>query len=40
MRRDTRVTWTLAVCTALALFGDATMYAVLPSQYDTLSSPP
>lgn len=36
MRRDTRVTWTLAVCTALALFGDATMYAVLPSQYDAL----
>ncbi|NLD73330.1 MAG: MFS transporter [Chloroflexi bacterium] len=36
MRRDTRVTWTLAACTALALFGDATMYAVLPSQYATL----
>ena len=36
MRRDTRVTWTLAVCTALALFGDATMYAVLPSQYGAL----
>lgn len=33
MRRDLRVTWTLAVCTALALFGDATMYAALPSQY-------
>ncbi len=36
MRRDARVTWTLSVCTGLALFGDATMYAVLPSQYASL----
>ncbi len=33
MSRDTRVAWTLAACTALALFGDSTLYAVLPSQY-------
>jgi len=33
MSRELRVTWTLAISTALALFGDATMYAVLPSQY-------
>jgi len=33
MKQDARVTWTLSACTALALFGDATMYAVLPSQY-------
>ena len=35
-RRPSRVVWTLAVCTALALFGDATMYAVLPSQYSVV----
>ena len=29
----TRVVWTLTICTALALLGDTTMYAVLPSQY-------
>lgn len=29
----TRVVWTLSICTALALLGDGTMYAVLPSQY-------
>jgi len=33
MHRDTRVAWTLAACTALALFGDSTLYAVLPSQH-------
>ena len=33
MHRDTRVALTLAGCTALALFGDATLYAVLPSQH-------
>ena len=33
MHRDTRVAWILAGCTALALFGDATLYAVLPSQH-------
>jgi len=37
MKRDSRVTWTLSACTALALFGDATMYAVLPSEYAALS---
>ncbi len=28
-----RVVWTLTICTALALLGDATVYAVLPSRY-------
>ena len=28
-----RVVWTLTACTSLSLLGDATMYAVLPSQY-------
>lgn len=28
-----RVTWTLSICTAFSLVGDATLYAVLPSQY-------
>ncbi|MFO7917552.1 MAG: MFS transporter [Anaerolineae bacterium] len=28
-----RVVWTLTVCTALALMGDATLYTVLPSHY-------
>ncbi|MEA3407437.1 MAG: MFS transporter, partial [Chloroflexota bacterium] len=28
-----RVVWTLTLCTALSLVGDATLYAVLPSQY-------
>lgn len=31
-----RVVWTATICTALALFGDATMYAVLPSQYQAV----
>jgi len=31
-----RVTWTLTIATALSLFGDATMYAVLPSHYAVL----
>ena len=31
-----RVVWTATLCTALALFGDATMYAVLPSQYQAV----
>ncbi len=33
MKRADRVTWTLTACTALALFGDATLYAVLPSEH-------
>ena len=28
-----RVVWTLTLCTSLSLLGDATLYAVLPSQY-------
>jgi MFS family permease len=28
-----RIVWTLTICTALALLGDSTFYAVLPSQY-------
>ena len=32
-RHAERVVWTLTVCTALSLVGDATLYAVLPSQY-------
>ena len=31
-----RVVWTLTVCTALSLLGDATMYAVLPSQHQAI----
>ena len=31
--RALRVVWTLSVCTALSLLGDATLYTVLPSQY-------
>ena len=31
-----RVVWILTISTALALFGDTTMYAVLPSQYSVL----
>jgi MFS transporter, DHA1 family, multidrug resistance protein len=34
MEHDTRVAWILAGCTALALFGDSTLYAVLPSQHE------
>ncbi|MCD6518511.1 MAG: MFS transporter [Anaerolineae bacterium] len=30
---STRIVWTLVLCTSLALLGDATLYAVLPSQY-------
>jgi len=33
MEHDTRTGWILAGCTALALFGDSTLYAVLPSQH-------
>jgi MFS family permease len=36
MRLSVRVAWTLTVCTALALLGDATLYAVLPATYDTV----
>ncbi|NPV08198.1 MAG: MFS transporter [Anaerolineae bacterium] len=32
-----RIVWTLALCTSLALFGDATLYAVLPAQYGLLA---
>ena len=32
----TRVVWTLSICTALALLGDTTTYAVLPSHYPML----
>jgi len=31
-----RIVWTLTICTSLALFGDATLYAVLPSQFTAL----
>lgn len=29
-----RIVWTTTVCTAVSLFGDATLYAVLPSRYE------
>lgn len=29
-----RIVWTTTFCTALSLFGDSTIYAVLPSQYE------
>ncbi|MGI6206642.1 MAG: MFS transporter [Anaerolineae bacterium] len=32
-----RIVWTLAACTALALFGDTTLYAVLPAEYGLLA---
>lgn len=32
-----RILWTLTVCTALALFGDTTLYAVLPAEYGLLA---
>jgi len=31
-----RIVWTLTICTALSLAGDATLYAVLPSQHAAL----
>jgi len=36
-RNPLRITWILTVSTALALFGDATLYAVLPSHYAALA---
>ncbi|NLT43694.1 MAG: MFS transporter [Anaerolineae bacterium] len=32
-----RIVWTLSLCTALALFGDTTLYAVLPAEYGLLA---
>jgi len=32
-----RIVWTLSICTALALFGDTTLYAVLPAEYGLLA---
>lgn len=32
----TRVVWTLTLCTSLALLGDSTLYAVLPSYHPTV----
>jgi len=31
---ETRVLWLVTACTALSLFGDASLYAVLPSQFN------
>ena len=35
-RHSLRVAWTLALCTSLSLLGDATIYPVLPSQFEVV----
>ncbi len=34
---QTRVVWTLTLCTSLALFGDSALYAVLPAEFGILA---